>query len=352
MIQPAVTPCLSQRRGRFAARPRPPRPTAPAPTSASAAASRSLEPVGPPSAAPSTSRGRPARRRSSSGAAASAGRPASSDPARTAPAAPSRAAAPASPRDARTAPDLVGRLGRRRRRASTPSASDPSPRTAPVARLPEIRRPDARAADTRIPRTSGRASSSATRQIGSVEVGRFGSVRWRVIVRNVESRIFTCTVAALRPAARSRPATPSAMASSVRSIVSRSLRVDVERVLVADRLRGLGLGVHRVVVDARARDRAGSAPCFPNRRTSRSTGSAASSPSVRTPYSRSAAAVCSPDAPQPRDRQRREERRLLARLHDDQTVGLAQVRRDLRNELGRRDADATPSAASPPRCRP
>ena len=45
------------------------------------------------------------------------------------------------------------------------------------------------------------------------------------------------------------------------------------------------------------------------------------------------------DAPQPRDRQRREERRLLAERHDDQPVGLAQVRRDLGHELRRRDAD-------------
>ena len=45
------------------------------------------------------------------------------------------------------------------------------------------------------------------------------------------------------------------------------------------------------------------------------------------------------DAPQPRDRQRREERRLLARRHDDQAVRLAQVRRDLGHELRRRDAD-------------
>ena len=45
------------------------------------------------------------------------------------------------------------------------------------------------------------------------------------------------------------------------------------------------------------------------------------------------------DAPQPRDRERREERRLAARRHDDQAVGLAQLRRDLRHELRRPDPD-------------
>ena len=71
-----------------------------------------------------------------------------------------------------------------------------------------------------MPRTSGRASSRAACQIGSViSVGSF-SVRWRVRVRNCESRILTDTVAARNPAARRRPATPSAIASSVRSIIS------------------------------------------------------------------------------------------------------------------------------------
>ena len=45
------------------------------------------------------------------------------------------------------------------------------------------------------------------------------------------------------------------------------------------------------------------------------------------------------NAPEPRDRQRVEERGLVARRDDDQAIGLAQVRRDLRDELRGRDAD-------------
>ena len=62
-------------------------------------------------------------------------------------------------------------------------------------------RPDAVTPSSRIrsPRTSGRASSRAVRKIGSVRSVGSGSVRWRVIVRNVESRILTVTVAALTP---------------------------------------------------------------------------------------------------------------------------------------------------------
>ena len=44
-------------------------------------------------------------------------------------------------------------------------------------------------------------------------------------------------------------------------------------------------------------------------------------------------------APQARDRQRCEERGLVARWHDDEPVRLAQVRADLRDELGGRHAD-------------
>ena len=62
------------------------------------------------------------------------------------------------------------------------------------------------------------------------------------------------TVAARTPAERSRPATPSAIARSVRSIDLRVARVDVERVLVADRLGRVAL-VDRVGVDSRGRAR-------------------------------------------------------------------------------------------------
>ena len=74
-----------------------------------------------------------------------------------------------------------------------------------------------------MPRSSGRASSRATRKMGSVMSVGSASVRWRVIVRNELSRIFTATVPARTPADRRRPATPSAIASSVRSIISRSV---------------------------------------------------------------------------------------------------------------------------------
>ena len=46
-----------------------------------------------------------------------------------------------------------------------------------------------------------------------------------------------------------------------------------------------------------------------------------------------------PDTPQPPDRERGEEGRLLAQRHDDQPVGLLQVRRDLGDELGAGDPD-------------
>ena len=120
-----------------------------------------------------------------------------------------------------------------------------------------------------------------------------GSVRCRVIVRNDESRIFTVTVDAFSPADRSRAATPSAIASSVRSIVSRSF---VSTSNVCSWLIDLAASASACTGSSsipRARP-CSVAPCFPNRRTSRSTGSAASSPSVPTPYSRSAAAIWGP----------------------------------------------------------
>ena len=88
----------------------------------------------------------------------------------------------------------------------------------------------------------------------------------------------------------------------------------------------------------RARDTS-DAPCFPKRRTRRSGGSAARSPIVLTPYSARADRGLLPDAPQPPDRERREERLLLARRHDDQPVRLPQVRRDLGHQLRPGHAD-------------
>ena len=94
-----------------------------------------------------------------------------------------------------------------------------------------------------------------------------GSVRWRVIVRKPLSRILTATVPARTPADRSRPATPSAIAEQRPLDDLRVARVDVERVLVADRLGRIAV-VDRVGIDARERESTSDAPCLPNRRTS------------------------------------------------------------------------------------
>ena len=100
-------------------------------------------------------------------------------------------------------------------------------------------------------------------------------------------------VAALSPAAGGGRRRPRPCPSSVRSMTSRVGRVDVERVLVA-RPTSPGRRRDRVGVDARAPASTSDAPCLPNRRSSASRGSAARSPIVRTPKSRSAAAVRSP----------------------------------------------------------
>ena len=121
-------------------------------------------------------------------------------------------------------------------------------------------------------------------------------------------------------------------------MTSRSVGVDVERVLVPDRLRRVAV-VDGVGVDARARARSSDAPCLPNRRMTTSGGSAARSPMVRTPKSASATPVFSPTPHSRPIGERRQERRLVAGRDDDQPVGLAQVRGDLRDELGGRDAD-------------
>ena len=164
----------------------------------------------------------------------------------------------------------------------------------------------------RMPRTSGRASSSAVRKIGSVRSVGSGSVRWRVIVRNDESRILTVTVDALTPRvaepARRRPR--PCRGASARSPRGRTCR---RRTCARGRptspRRRRRPGPRR----ARAPGRRATPRACRSVASSRSAGSAARSPIVRTPYSRSAAAVFAPTPHSRRDRQRREERRLRRR---------------------------------------
>ena len=188
-----------------------------------------------------------------------------------------------------------------------------------------------------MPRTSGRASSSAVRKIGSVRsVGSF-SVRCRVIVRNDESRILTVTVDALTPESRSRPATPSDRPSSDRSITSRS---DESTSNVCSwpidfagsrSLTVVGVQPARPVADHRP-DLAEA----PLEEVLRQRRQVADRPdAVLAQHRRRLRA----DAPQPRDRQRREELGLGARRDDDQPVRLAEVGGDLGDELRPRDAD-------------
>ena len=120
-------------------------------------------------------------------------------------------------------------------------------------------------------------------------------------------------------------------------MTSRSRRVDVERVLVADRLRRVAV-VDRVGVDAARpldeRRAVLAEPAHDDVRRQRR--EVADRPDAE--LGEGGAGLLA-DAPQPSDRQRREEGRLLAGRHDDQPVGLAQVRGDLGHELGRRDPD-------------
>ena len=239
-------------------------------------------------------------------------------PARTAPAArrpSSRARVTArSPyrRRSRSAASIA--LRRRGSSAANSASCSRSPRFDAVTPSSRIRRP----------RTSGRARSSAARKIGSVRSVGSGSVRWRVIVRNDESRILTVTVAARTPDC------PKPPGDAVGHGQQRPLdhlavgRVDVERVLVPDRLRRVALA-DRVGVDpARAVDERrpvlAEAPLEQVR---------AAAPrgrrSCATPYSRSAAAVFSPTphsrvdrraapgTPPPRPAARRPARRACAR---------------------------------------
>ena len=75
-------------------------------------------------------------------------------------------------------------------------------------------------------------------------------------------------------------------------------------------------------------------------RDERASGRIATWPTVMMPSAPSRARRGRPDAPQPLDRQGMQERRLLARGDDEQAVRLGDAAGDLREMLGRRDADA------------
>ena len=77
----------------------------------------------------------------------------------------------------------------------------------------------------------------------------------------------------------------------------------------------------------------------PSIATSAASGSSATSPTVVIPRAWSLRAVTGPDAPEPLDRQRVEERQLAVGRHDEQAVGLGHAARHLGEELGARHAD-------------
>ena len=84
------------------------------------------------------------------------------------------------------------------------------------------------------------------------------------------------------------------------------------------------------------------APWAPRRRTRTSTGSSRQVADRADPLLGEDHAGLLADTPQAPDREWREERGLVARRHDDEPVGLAQVRGDLGHQLGGGDARRWP----------
>ena len=175
--------------------------------------------------------------------------------------------------------------------------------------VPEVRRRHAHQPDPLpvelAPEQADRRLVDRLGQVGRDLERRLARDRGERRVAQLERRPST----ALSPLARSRQATPSAMPSSVRSITSRSAvstsnvcscPIDFAGSPVADRVR-------RRCPCARSTS---DAPCLPNRRTSASGGSAARSPIVDDPEVAQRRRRLLADAPQARDRERREERRL------------------------------------------
>ncbi len=128
--------------------------------------------------------------------------------------------------------------------------------------------------------------------MGSARSVGSGSVRCRVTVWKPLSRTFTWTVDARTPPARSRDATPSDRARSVRSITSTST---VSTSKVCSWLTDFAAASPVTGDGSMPRARSCSvAPWAPRRRTRTSTGSTARSPIVRTPCSARTTRVCSP----------------------------------------------------------
>ena len=202
---------------------------------------------------------------------------------------------------------------------------------------------------TSMPRISGRASASGDPEDLVDLVGRrrqacaggCGSTKW-------ESRILTPTVAALTPPSRRRLPTPSASASRVRSMISGSR---VSRSKVCSWLTAARRPRHRPPGWGRCPGRARRASCRARRTGARSTSGGRHGQVtdgldavVGERPSRLLA-----DAPQPPDRQWRQERRL----------GALRARRPAPSGLRRSDAilatsrvDATPTEAVRPSSRP
>ena len=230
-----------------------------------------------------------------------------------------------------------------RRRISSAARATLSPTLVGIAEQREllaglrVPRPPTPSRRTRMPRQCGRASSSAARKITSVSSVGTGRVRWREVVTKALSRTFTAIVRARTLAGAEPPgdAVREGQQCPLEQLGAR--RVDIERVLVADRLGRFAVR-HRGGVDASGAGRQDRtlAPEAPRQQVVRQRREVADrahavvGQRTRRPLAH---------APQPRDRQRREEVGLPPRLDDDEAVGLAQVRGHLGHELGRGDAD-------------
>ena len=155
------------------------------------------------------------------------------------------------------------------------------------------------------------------------------------------NRSRSTTVRPTRAAARIRRVTRSTRPTRTASSVSGERRVarPPEGVLRTDR-SAAPAGPHRARDRDCARARAGAGPSpGPSIETSTASASRATSPTVEIPRSWSLRAVDRTDAPEPLDRKRMEELELAIGRHDEQSVGLGDPARHLREELGARDAD-------------
>ena len=269
---------------------------------ASSAPDAALAPTDPRPPAPSQPEPQPQPQSPSGAPGRSSGR------ARTAPAGRSRAAGPGSPPARRS---VAGSHPRPRRRRSAPDLVRTEERRAAPARRSSTRStPSSR---TWSPRTSGRASSRAVRQIGSVR--SVGSAQGPLSGDRPEGRVADLHLdrrgadARCPQAARRRPR-PSRGASA-RSAPDRSCRRRrCARGRSTSPPRGRRPDRRRCPAPARPASRRCAEPALDGGRIGR----AARSPIVVTPSSRERGRRLLADAPQPADRQGREEGRLVARL--------------------------------------